>query len=79
MKLIFYNIYKGVSSRSKIKSFNLTFRYIDDVLSLNNPKFNDYIDVIYPKKLEIKDTTYAPKWVNYLDHLEFDEDCKLFT
>ena len=37
-------------------SFNLTFRYIDDVLSLNNPKFNDCIDVIYPKELEIKDT-----------------------
>ena len=60
-------------------SFNLTFRYIDDVLSLNNPKCNDYIDVIYPKELEIKDTTDAPKWANYLDHLEFDEDGKLFT
>ena len=42
--------------------------------------FNDYIDVIYPKELEIKDTTGAPKWANYLDlHLEFDEDGKLFT
>ena len=45
--------------KSKFKkhktSFNLTFRYIDDVLSLNNPKFNDYIDVIYPKELETKD------------------------
>ena len=68
----------GVSSRNNKKtSFNLTFRYIDDVLSLNNPKFNDYI--IYPKELEIKDTTDAPKWANYLDHLEFDEDGKLFT
>ena len=36
--------------------FNHTFRYLYDVLSLNNPKFNDYIDVIYPKELEIKDT-----------------------
>ena len=47
--------------KSKFKkqktSFNLTFRYIDDVLSLNNPKFNDYIDVIYLKELEMKDTT----------------------
>ena len=59
--------------RSKFK--NLACRYLDDVLSLNNPKFNDYIDVIYPKELEIKDTTDAPKWANYLDlHLEFDED-----
>ena len=51
--------------KSKFKkeqtSFNLTFRYIDVVLSLNNPKFNDYLDVIYPKELEIKDTTDAPK------------------
>ena len=28
-------------------------RVRNDVLSLNNPKFNDYIDVIYPEKLEI--------------------------
>ena len=48
------------------------------VLSLNNPKFNDYIDVIYPK-LEIKDTIDAPKWANYHDHLQFDEDGKPFT
>ena len=41
-------------------SFNLTVHYIDDVLSLNNPKFNDYVDVIYPKELEIKDATAAP-------------------
>ena len=33
-------------SRKQRKSFNLTCRYIDDVLSLNNPKFGDYIDVI---------------------------------
>ena len=52
---------------------------MDDVLSLNNPKFDDYIDVIYPKELEINDTTDAPKLANYLDHLEFDEDGKLFV
>ena len=28
--------------------FNLTFCNIDDVLSLNNRKFNDCFDVIYP-------------------------------
>ena len=46
---------------------------------MNNYKFNDYIDVIYPKKLETKDTTDDPKWANYLDlHLEVDEDAQLF-
>ena len=38
---------KPITKLSKFEkqktSFNLTFRYIDDVLSLNNPKFNDYI------------------------------------
>ena len=62
-KLILYNIYKRViGSRSKETSFNLTFRYIDDVLSFNNSKFNDNIDVIYPKELKIKDTADALKW-----------------
>ena len=59
-------------------SFNLTFRYIDDGLSLNNPKFNDYINVIYPKELEIKDTTDALNGLIILT-MEFDEDGKLFT
>ena len=46
---------------------------------MNNPKCDDYID-IYPKELEIKDTTDAPKWDNYLDlYLEFDEYGKPFT
>ena len=70
------------SCHYQISSIYLNAVYIfdiDDVLSLNNPKFNDYIDVIYPKELEIKATTDAPKWANYLDlHLEFDEDDKLF-
>ena len=58
----------------------ITFHHVYDVLTLNNPKFNDYIDVIYPQKLEIKDTSYAPKWANHLDlRLEFDDDSKLFT
>ena len=27
----------------------------------------DYIDVIDPEELEIKDTTDAPRWANYFD------------
>ena len=31
------------------RSFNFTFRYIDDVLcSLNSSKFGDFVDRIYP-------------------------------
>jgi len=62
------------------RSFNLSFRYIDDVLSLNNPRFGDYLDNIYPKELEIKDTTDSAKSASYLDLLlEIDEEGKLMT
>jgi hypothetical protein len=37
------------------RSFNFTFRYIDDVLSLNSSKFGDFVDRIYPIDPEIKD------------------------
>jgi hypothetical protein len=29
------------------RSFNFIFRYIDDVLSLNNGRFGDFVDRIY--------------------------------
>ena len=46
---------------------------------MNNDKFNDYIDGTYPEELEIKDTTDAPKWANYLDlRPEFGEYGKLY-
>ena len=39
------------------RSSNFTFRYIDYVLSLDNSRFGDFVDRIYPIELEIKDTT----------------------
>jgi len=39
------------------RSFNVMFRYIDDVISLNNSRFGDFVDRIYLVVLEIKDTT----------------------
>ena len=49
------------------RSFNFTLRYIDDVLSLNNSRFGDFVDRICPTELEIKDTTYADRYASYLD------------
>jgi hypothetical protein len=34
------------------RSFNFTFRYIDDVLSLHNSRFGDFVDRIYPLSLK---------------------------
>jgi hypothetical protein len=43
------------------------FRYIDDVLSVNNCKFGDFIDHIYPIHLEINVTTDIAGSASYLD------------
>jgi hypothetical protein len=62
--------------------FNFTFRYIDDVLSLNNCKFGDFVDRIYPTELEIKDTTDTarPRAASYLDlHMDIDSEWRLRT
>jgi len=59
---------------------NFTFRYIDDVLSLNNSRFGDYVDHIYPIELEIKYTTDTDRSASYLDlHLEIDSEWQLRT
>jgi len=49
------------------RSFNFTFLYMDDVLSLNNSKFGVFVDRIHPTGLEIKDTTYTARSASYLD------------
>jgi len=62
------------------RSFIFTFRYIDDVLSLNNSRFGDFVDRIYPIELEIKDTTDTDTSASYLDlQLEIDSDGRLRT
>jgi hypothetical protein len=48
------------------RSFNFTFRYIDDVLSLNSSKFGDFVDRIYPIDPEIKDTTDTTMSASYM-------------
>jgi disulfide oxidoreductase YuzD len=59
---------------------NFTFRYIDDVLSLNNSRFGDFVDRIYPIELEIKDTTDTDRYASYLDiDLEIDSEGRFRT
>ena len=62
------------------RSFNFTLHYIYDVLSLNNSRFGDFVDCIYPIEPEIKDTTDADRSASYLDlHLEIDNEGRLRT
>ena len=60
--------------------FNLTYRYIDDVLSIINPEFENYLGLMYPAELEIKDTTESITSVSYLNLLlSIRRDCQLHT
>jgi hypothetical protein len=34
-----------------------TYRYIDDVLSINNSRFAEFLPFIYPPEMEVKETT----------------------
>jgi hypothetical protein len=48
---------------------------IDEVLSLNNSTFDDFVDYIYSIELEIKNTTDTDMFASYLDlHLEINSE-----
>ena len=46
--------------------FKFTYRDIDDVLSINNPNFENYLGQLYPPELEIKHTTESNTSASYL-------------
>ena len=61
------------------QQFNFTYRYIDDVLSLKNTKFAEYLEFIYPRELEIKETTETAASSSYLDCYLYIDNGKLTT
>jgi hypothetical protein len=62
------------------RAFNFTYMYIDDGLSINNPRFADFLPLIYSPELEIKETTGTASSASFLDkYLEFDDSGQLST
>ena len=60
------------------RAFNFTYRYIDDVLSINNSRFAEFLPLIYPPELEVKETTDTASSASFLDlYLEFDDSGQL--
>jgi hypothetical protein len=55
VRLRLYKILSKTKKKNESKSFNLTFRYIDDVLSVNNQSFANGIPLIYLKEFELKE------------------------
>ena len=62
------------------RAFNFTYRYIDDVLSINNSRFAEIVPLIYPPELEVKETTDTASSASFLDlYLEFDDSGQIST
>ena len=72
---------RDFTGKKKIASqFNFTYIYIDDVLSINNPDFANYLGQMYPAELKIKDTTESNTSASYLDLLlSIESDGQLRT
>jgi hypothetical protein len=71
--IVFNIIFNKSVLRVIIYNINFIFRYIDDVLSINNSRFAEFIPLIYPPELEVKETTDTASSASFLDlYLEFD-------
>ena len=67
--------------RRLARSFNLCYRYIDDLIVFNNKKFIDYVKEIYPSELKnVEKANRLDDQANYLD-LTFiiDTNNRLYT
>ena len=63
---------KLVKDKKIHRAFNFTYRYIDDVLSINNSRFAEFLPLIYPPELEVKETTGTASSASFLDlYLEY--------
>ena len=50
-----------------IKAFNLTSRYLDDLLNTDNPYFEGMVDQIYPPELQLNKANTSDTAAAFLD------------
>ena len=51
------------------RKFNLSYRYIDDLISFSNKRFKEFISDICPEELTISGITESTSVASYLDLL----------
>ena len=49
------------------RKLNLSYHYIDDLISFNNKRFKEFISDIYSKELIISETTKSTSIASYLN------------
>ena len=60
------NMIRG-GHRKLARSFNLCYRYTDDLIVFNKKKFGDYVKEIYPSQLTVEKANTSDDLGNYLD------------
>ena len=66
--------------RKLARSFNLCFRYINDLIVFNDKKFWEYIKDIYPSQLNVEIINQSDNLASYLDFtFTIEKDGKLST
>ena len=58
-----------------IDAFNTIFRYLDDILNINNVNFDDMVSQIYPPELQFNKANTSDTEATFLDlHLSISKD-----
>ena len=75
-----FDIVFALGQRETASRFNSTYRYIDVVLSIHYPDFENYLSQMYLTGLEIKNTAESNTFASFLDFvLSFRRDGLLHT
>jgi hypothetical protein len=65
---------------NEARAFNFTYRYINDALSSNKSIFPEFLPLIYPPELEVKEATATTSFASFLDiYPEFDDSGEFST
>ena len=68
-----YMCFSRKNEKKLCRSFDFTFHYFDNVSSPNT--FGEFVNIIYPIELEIKDTTDPTRSASHLEiHIEIDSE-----
>ena len=58
-----------------IDAFNSTFRYLDDLLNINNNSFDSMVNCIYPSELQLNKANVSDTEASFLDlHSSISDD-----
>ena len=77
---IFIHTLLSTGRKQFASRFNFTYMYIDYILPINNPEFENYLGQMYPVKLKIKDTKESNTSASYLDLLlSIGRDGQIYT